>query len=110
MDGAAPKRHYKKWDGEKWVTDTDAQHQSLVLEVLSKQASLIDEATKRIAVWQTKLLMGRKLSDDDSAALNAWMDYIDAVEAIDVSTVDADMHIAWPAEPAGSFNVTIPLQ
>lgn len=53
-------------------------------------------ATNKIVVWQTKLLMGRTLTDSESAKLNAWMDYIDAVQAIDTSTAP---DIEWPVAP-----------
>lgn len=35
---------------------------------------------------QTKLLMGRKLTDTETEQLNAWMDYIDELSAIDTGT------------------------
>ncbi|MEP9063937.1 tail fiber assembly protein, partial [Enterobacter roggenkampii] len=47
-------------------------------------------------VWQTKLLMGRTLTDSEPAKLNAWMDYIDAVQAIDTSTAP---DVIWPEPP-----------
>lgn len=57
---------------------------------------LLEESRQKITVWQTKLLMGRKLTDDESASLNAWMDYIDAVTAIDTSAAPG---IEWPTPP-----------
>lgn len=61
-------------------------HDELVAEAEAEKRARIDAATSRIVVWQTKLLMGLKLTDGESASLNAWMDYIDAVTAIDTST------------------------
>ncbi|EDC8080724.1 tail fiber assembly protein [Salmonella enterica subsp. enterica serovar Agona] len=60
-----------------------------------KKSSILSYSTNQIVVFQTKLLMGRKLSDAESAQLNKWMDYIDAINAIDTSS---DV-IEWPAEP-----------
>lgn len=57
---------------------------------------LLDEASLKIAIWQTKLLMGRKLTTDETASLNAWMDYIDAVTAVDTSSAP---DIIWPEIP-----------
>lgn len=71
-------------------------HDELVAEAEAEKRARIDAATSRIVVWQTKLLMGRKLTDDESASLNAWMDYIDAVTAIDTSTAP---DISWPELP-----------
>ncbi|BBQ83945.1 tail fiber assembly protein [Klebsiella sp. WP3-W18-ESBL-02] len=72
-------------------------HDELVAEVESEKLARIDTATNRIIVWQTKLLMGRKLTNAESSSLNGWMDYIDAVAAIDASTAP---DINWPAIPA----------
>ena len=71
-------------------------HDELVAEAEAEKRARIDAATSRIVVWQTKLLMGRKLTDGESASLNAWMDYIDAVTAIDTSTAP---DINWPTPP-----------
>ena len=57
---------------------------------------LLEESRQKITFWQTKLLMGRKLTDTESASLNAWIDYIDAVTAIDTSTAP---DINWPVPP-----------
>lgn len=57
---------------------------------------LLEESRQKITVWQTKLLMGRKLTDAESASLNIWMDYIDAVTAIATGTAP---NIDWPDAP-----------
>lgn len=62
---------------------------------------LLDEATQRITIWQTKLLMGRKLTDDESASLNAWMDYIDEVAKTKAVTAP---DIVWPTPPGEQAN------
>ncbi len=62
----------------------------------SERKSLLDEATQAITVWQTKLLMGRKLSDAETESLNAWMDYIDVLNDTNIS--DAP-NIHWPIKP-----------
>lgn len=57
---------------------------------------LLEKSRQKITVWQTKLLMGRALTDVESASLNIWMDYIDAVTAIDTGTAP---NIDWPDAP-----------
>ncbi|WP_312837182.1 tail fiber assembly protein [Pantoea sp.] len=57
--------------------------------------SLLAEATTAITVWQTKLLMGRKLTADETEKLNAWMDYIDVLNDTDLS--DAP-DVRWPTK------------
>lgn len=76
-------------------------HDELVAEAEAEKRARIDAATSRIVVWQTKLLMGRKLTDAESASLNAWMDYIDAVTAIDTSTAP---DIKWPPLPGEKYS------
>lgn len=71
-------------------------HDELVAQAEAEKRARIDAATSRIVIWQTKLLMGRKLTDVESASLNAWIDYIDAVTAIDTSTAP---DISWPELP-----------
>lgn len=46
--------------------------------------------------WPSKLALGR-LSDIDKAQFNAWLDYLDALEAVDTSTAP---DITWPTPPA----------
>ncbi|HBC7444563.1 TPA: tail fiber assembly protein, partial [Morganella morganii] len=44
---------------------------------------------------QTKLALGR-ISDNEKARLNAWLDYLDELEAVDVFTAP---DIIWPVKP-----------
>lgn len=63
---------------------------------IATKQSLMDDATRKIVVWQTKLLMGKKLSDEDTLSLNSWMDYIDSIDAIDPNVSN---DILWPSSP-----------
>lgn len=63
-----------------------------------EQSSLLEIATAKIVIWQTKLLAGRKLSESETTQLSAWLDYIDAVTAVDTSTAP---DIDWPVAPGG---------
>ncbi|MDE9659454.1 tail fiber assembly protein [Citrobacter braakii] len=75
----------------------EKSHDELVADAESEKRGRVGAATSKIVFWQTKLLMGRKLTDDESVSLNAWMDYIDAVTAIDTSSAP---DIIWPVTPA----------
>ncbi|MEP9066485.1 tail fiber assembly protein, partial [Enterobacter roggenkampii] len=66
------------------VADQDPSE--LIANADAEKQNRLSYATNKIVVWQTKLLMGRTLTDSEPAKLNAWMDYIDAVQAIDTST------------------------
>ena len=92
----APLTPYDKWDGEKWVTDTEAQHSAALDAAEVKRQSLIDAAMASISLIQLKLQAGRKLTQPENTRLNAVLDYIDAVTATDTSTAP---DIEWPIAP-----------
>lgn len=56
---------------------------------------LIAEVTAETAMLRAKLALGR-IKDDEKALLNAWLDYLDELEAVDVSTAP---DITWPVKP-----------
>lgn len=92
----APSGSYDKWDGEKWVMDTDAQHAADVEAADQQKTVLLTEAQETISTWQTELQLGI-ISDEDKASLIAWINYIKAVKAVDTSTAP---YITWPTPPA----------
>ncbi|EHD1227896.1 tail fiber assembly protein [Escherichia coli] len=92
----APLTPYDKWDGEKWVTDTDAQHSAAVDAAEAQRQSLIDTAMASISLIQLKLQAGRNLTQAETSRLNTVLDYIDAVTATDTSTAP---DIIWPVFP-----------
>lgn len=91
----APSGPYDKWDGEKWVTDRDAQHAADVEAADLQKARLLAEAQETISFWQTELQLGI-ISDEDKASLIAWVNYIKAVQAVDTSKAP---DIEWPKKP-----------
>ena len=92
----APLTPYDEWDGEKWVTDTEAQHSAAVGAAEAQRQSLIDTAMASISLIQLKLQAGRKLTQPENTRLNAVLDYIDAVAATDTSTAP---DVIWPELP-----------
>ncbi|NYY77154.1 tail assembly chaperone [Escherichia coli] len=62
----------------------------------SPRQSLIDAAMASISLIQLKLQAGRKLTQAETARLNAVLDYIDAVAAIDTSIAP---DVIWPELP-----------
>ena len=92
----APLTPYDKWDGEKWVTDTEAQHSVAVDAAEAQRQSLIDTAMASISLIQLKLQAGRKLTQAETTRLNAVLDYIDAVTVTDTSTAP---DVIWPELP-----------
>ena len=91
----APATAWDKWDGEKWVTDADAQQAAAVSEAARQKSTLISEANSVTQAWQTQLLLGI-ITDEDKASLTAWMKYIQAVQAAEITTAPV---ISWPEKP-----------
>ena len=92
----APLTPYDKWDGEKWVMDTEAQHSAAVEAAEAQRQSLIDAAMASISLIQLKLQAGRKLTQAETTRLNAVLDYLDALEMVDTSSAP---DIEWPTPP-----------
>ena len=92
----APLTPFDKWDGEKWVTDTEAQHSAAVDVAEAQRQSLIDAAMASISLIQLKLQAGRQLTQAEITRLNAVLDYIDTVMATDTSTAP---DVIWPELP-----------
>ncbi|CAM7565935.1 tail fiber assembly protein [Escherichia coli] len=92
----APLTPYDKWDGEKWVTDIEAQHSAAVDAAEVQRQLLIDIAMASISLIQLKLQAGRNLTQAETNRLNTVLDYIDAVTETNTSTAP---DIIWPAFP-----------
>lgn len=90
----APATAFDKWDGEKWVTDSDAQQAAAVSEAEAEKAARISEANTMTQAWQTQLRLDM-ITDTDKASLTAWMKYVQAVQAVDTAVPD----IVWPEKP-----------
>lgn len=91
-----PSSGFDSWDGKKWVTDTDALRAANVAEAARHKAELISQANSTTQAWQTQLSLGI-ITDADKASLTVWMQYIQVVQAVDVSTAP---DISWPQMPA----------
>lgn len=86
---------YDRWNGSEWVTDAVAQKNGQIAAAEQKKASLLAEAQSTISIWQTELQMDI-ISDEDKARLLAWLKYIKALQAVDVSTAP---DIVWAEKP-----------
>ncbi|EBX3333060.1 tail fiber assembly protein [Salmonella enterica subsp. enterica serovar Kirkee] len=92
-----PATLYDHWDGEKWVTDTTAEHDAHIAAAEDKKKFLIDQANTYMnsKQWPGKAAIGR-LNDVEKAQYNLWLDYLDALEAVDTSSAP---EINWPDSP-----------
>lgn len=69
--------------------------EQLIAEAEAKKQFLIAEVNTETQMLQTKLALGR-IKDDEKAQLNAWLDYLGELEAVDASTAP---DITWPVKP-----------
>ncbi|MEY0055339.1 tail fiber assembly protein [Providencia rettgeri] len=91
----APKTEFDKWNGKKWVTDTEAQKAALVAQAEQEKVQRLDEANTTIMYLQDAIEVG--LDDDDyDAKLKAWKTYRVYLNRVDTSTAP---DIEWPVKP-----------
>ncbi|MDU6431691.1 MAG: tail fiber assembly protein [Pantoea sp.] len=90
-----PATKFDTWGGAAWVTDAAAQREAAVAASQTEKNSRISEAGSITQVWQTQLALGI-ITDADKVSLTAWMKYLQAVQAVDVSGAP---DISWPDKP-----------
>ncbi|WP_272653875.1 MULTISPECIES: tail fiber assembly protein [unclassified Providencia] len=90
-----PKTEFDKWNGKKWVTDTEAQKAVLVAQAEQEKAQRLEEANVTITYLQDAIEVG--LDDDDyQAKLTAWKTYRVLLNRVDTSLAP---DIDWPEKP-----------
>lgn len=77
------------------ITNPPPTKEQLIAKAEYDKQALITEVQAETQLLQTKLALGR-ITPDEKARLNAWMDYLDELEAVDVSTAP---DIIWPVKP-----------
>ncbi|HHW8957216.1 tail fiber assembly protein [Morganella morganii] len=77
------------------ITNPRPTKEQLIAKAEYDKQALITEVQAETQLLQTKLALGR-ITPDEKAQLNAWMDYLDELEAVDVSTAS---DIIWPVKP-----------
>lgn len=83
---------FDKWDGAKWVTNTEAEKAAQVVENTHRKAALIAEATAMIAPLQDAK-DGGYIDDEDIPALTDWQKYRYALTKVDPANP------SWPERP-----------
>ncbi|HCU2394894.1 tail fiber assembly protein [Morganella morganii] len=78
-----------------WEDIPPPTKEQLVEQAEAKKQSLIAEVNMETEMLRAKLALGR-IKDDEKALLNAWLDYLDLLEAVDTSTAP---DIDWPQKP-----------
>ncbi|MDS0028053.1 tail fiber assembly protein [Enterobacter cloacae] len=78
-----------------WEDIPPPTKEQLIEQTEAKKQSLIAEVNTETEMLRAKLALGR-IKDDEKALLNAWLDYLDELEAVDVSTAP---DVIWPEPP-----------
>lgn len=91
----APASPYDKWDGEKWVTDSDAKYQGDIAVAEQHRQALLAQVDELTSDWRVELMLS-DISEENKKKLSSWMAYKTAVKAVDVSTAP---DINWPVQP-----------
>lgn len=80
-----------------WGDLTPPTREEMIKAAEQQQQQLIDSAMQSVSVIQLKLQAGRILVDSEKAKLNAVLDYIDSVTAIDITAAPGSIN--WPFAP-----------
>lgn len=93
----APKTQYDKWNGKKWVEDSESLKIGQIAEAAIKKEVLIQEANDYMnqRQWPGKAAIGR-LKGSELEQYGFWLDYLDALSEIDVNLAP---DITWPGKP-----------
>lgn len=90
-----PQTDFDKWNGKKWVIDTEAQKVALVAEAENEKAQRLAEAEQHIMVLERKVRL-EMATDEETKLLKKWEIYSIKVADIDTSTAP---DIDWPHKP-----------
>lgn len=90
----APATPFDEWIGGEWVTDEPAAYESQRQQLIFQISLHINNKQ-----WPGKAAIGR-LKGEELEQYGLWLDYLDALEAIDISTAP---DIDWPTPPPPSL-------
>lgn len=93
----SPSTPFDIWDGGKWVTDTEAQHESAIMQAENERQRLLKHADAVMLDWRTELMLG-EISDANRAKLSAWQAYKNEVKAVDVTINPENVNYPVPPE------------
>lgn len=90
-----PTGFFDEWDGTAWIKNEQKEIEQIIKDAENKRNNLLSDASSKISYWQTKLLLGL-INEDEKLILSKWINYIDALNAIDISKSG---DILWPDLP-----------
>lgn len=77
------------------ITNPPPTKQQLIEQAEAQKQYLIAEVNAETQILQTKLAL-KRIKPDERELLNAWLDYLDLLEAVDTTTAP---DIDWPQKP-----------
>lgn len=95
MNGLRPDGDYIAAEGGEWVPAPPPSQEELIALAQAEKNKKLDYAHGKTSFWIAELQLGI-ISDSDKAELIRWMNYIKALNVIDVS---AAPDIDWPTSP-----------
>lgn len=78
-----------------WDDIPPPTNEELIAENEAKKQTLLAEVNDETQILQTKLAL-KRIKSDELELLNAWLDYLDLLEAVDTSLAP---DIDWPQKP-----------
>ena len=90
-----PTSEFDSWNGEKWVLDTEKQHQHDVDIATSQKKQLLSEANEQISYLQDAV-DAKIASEQETQSLAEWKKYRVLVNRIDIEQAP---NIDWPNNP-----------
>lgn len=91
----APEGHFMKWDGRKWVHDTESEKMALITQATQQKESLLAMAASKIAPLQDAVDLDIA-TEAEAALLLAWKKYRVLVNRVDTNQTAV---INWPDRP-----------
>ena len=90
-----PSSEFDSWDGEKWVLDTEKQHQNDIDVATSQKKQLLSKATEQISYLQDAVDL-QIATEQETQLLAEWKKYRALLNRIDVQQAP---NIDWPKQP-----------
>ncbi|MEY0976945.1 tail fiber assembly protein [Providencia rettgeri] len=90
-----PQTEFDVWDGKKWVIDTEAQKNALIVAAEQEKAKYLEEAEQYITMLERKVKLGMA-TEEDIELLKQWEVY--SIKVSDIDTLTSPYN-DWPAKP-----------
>ena len=90
-----PQTEFDKWNGKKWVIDTDAQKAMLIAQAEFEKSQRLEDAERHIVMLERKIRLGMA-TNEEIELHKQWEIYSINVADIDTSTTP---DIEWPVKP-----------